>query len=154
TLYKLSLGHADTLQDIVSQLPPTKGLRPSLVIEEIKRALANTNIASDLERYVPFRFIAPWFEPELRGIKDSEKDRRIIELSEQNFGGPNSAPYCFDASNGVQKIRLDPRWRAWMRENLAVLHAFADHGLIQFLQARNPGVPGIPAKLSSASSLA
>ena len=34
-----------------------------------------------------------------------------------------------------------------MRENTAVLRAFADFGLAQFLQARNPGVPGIPAKL-------
>ena len=151
-LFRLSLGHQDRLQDSVSQLVSTTGLRPSAPattkgLRIIRSALAETNPAGklELERYVPFRFIAPWFETELRGRPDSEKDRRIQELAAQRFGGPNSAPYCF--VNGVTQIRFDPGWHAWMRENLAILRAFADQGLIQFLQARNPSVPGIPAKL-------
>jgi len=146
-LYRLSLGRTDMLQHSVLQLLSATGLRPSAAATTIRSALAETNPAAKLGRYVPFRFIAPWFEPELRGIDDDERNRRIQELAAERFGGPNSAPYCFETSNGVPQIRFDPGWHAWMRENLAILPAFADQGLIQFLQARNPSVPGIPAKL-------
>jgi hypothetical protein len=149
-LYRLSLGHTDLLQHSVLQLLSTTELRPSAAATAIRSALAETNPVAELAelgRYVPFRFLSPWFEPELRGIDDHQRNRRIQKLAAERFGAPNSAPYCLNISKAVLQIRFDPSWHAWMRENLAILRAFADHGLIQFLQAKNPSVPGIPAKL-------
>jgi hypothetical protein len=100
-LYRLSLGHTDMLQHSVLQLLSTTGLRSSAAATTIRSALAETNPAAELGRYVPFRFIAPWFEPELRGIPDCQRNGRIQELAAQRFGGPDSAPYCFETSNGV-----------------------------------------------------
>ncbi len=124
-LYRLSLGQADMLQHAVSRLLSVTGLRPSTTSSAIRNALAGTNPAAELGRYVPFRFIAPWFEPELRGTDDYQRNRRIHELAAQRFGGPHSPPYCFQISLGVQQIRFNPGWHGWMRENFALIRAFS-----------------------------
>ena len=144
-LYRLSLGRADQLKDAVKQKISTTGLLPNAPIRKIREALADSDPATILGDFVPYRFIAPWFQ--LTHVKDQDRNDRIRKLAAEAFGGPNSPPYCFEDLSGVLKIRFEPKWRRWMQENAAVLHAFADHGLTRFLQARNPSVPGIPEKL-------
>jgi hypothetical protein len=145
-LYRLSLGHADRLQDAVSRLHKKAGLRPSAPLEKV-RALAKTELVSELGHYVPYRFIAPWFETDLRNITEKQRTHRVRELAAERFGGPQSPSYCIETSLEGPQIRFDPSWRDWMLRNPAILRAFADRGLVQYLQARNPSVPGIPAKL-------
>lgn len=152
TLYKLSLGQTDKLQHIVMHLLSTSGLRPSATSAEIKNAIIHNSLTTELAklgRYVPFRFLAPWFDRELRRVSDHYRNIEIQKLAVQKLGGPYGPPYCIETSDGSQKIRFDPRWHSWMRENVTVLRGFADQSLMQFLQARNPNVPAIPSKLRS-----
>src|SRR5262249_23032024 len=97
--------------------------------------------------YVLFRFIAPWFESELQGVDGHQRNARIQQLAVLRFGTPGSPPYLIESREGIQLIRFEPGWHAWLRENVVVLPAFADRVLILFLQARDPSVPAIPAKL-------
>jgi HNH endonuclease len=149
TLYKLSLGPRDMLQRAVTQIHAVSGLPSAAPAVKVRKAVLETpslgNLASELTRFVPFRFITPWFKNELRGLRDDQHNRRIRELAAAAFGRHSSCPYAFD--NTLHAVRIDPGWHGWMRENIAILRAFADSGLARFLQARNPGVPGIPAKL-------
>jgi hypothetical protein len=150
-LYRLSLGLQDMLQHAVRQLQTTSGVRPAASVAKVRKTVIGVSLdtfAPELDRYVPFRFLAPWFDSELRGVSDTQRNRRIRELAAATLGGPRSAPYAFDDDATFPRmLRFDQGWLNWMHENLAVLQAFADQGLTQYLQSRNPGVPGISAKL-------
>ena len=96
-------------------------------------------------RYVPTRFLSPWFRDQLTGRKDSEKDRLIARLAQASQTGPLPTPYWFDAEH----VRLNASWRHFLADNLGVVQAFAEYHFARYLQNRNPNVPGIVNKLSA-----
>jgi hypothetical protein len=150
-LFKLSLGRNDKLRDAISKVQRENGLavreRYPLVLHAIMEAPVLNELADRLSRYVPTRFLTPWFESDLQGLPDHQKDERICSLAAEAFKQPGSVPYVLEWQGDGAFLRIDPIWRDWMRENAVILGAFADQRLTQFLQSRNPGVPGIHLKL-------
>ena len=71
-LYRLSLGRADQLKDAVKQKISTTGLLPNAPIRKIREALADSDPATILGDFVPYRFIAPWFQ--LTHVKDQDRN--------------------------------------------------------------------------------
>ena len=147
-LYRLSLGRQDKLQEAVQGIRVRSGLPPNAKPQEIRNHINGMPAAqSDLAlllRYVPTRFLAPWFADQLRGVPDLRRSTVIQKLAGESQSTPLACPYWF--ING--EIRLNQGWRSFLSENAAVVRAFAEHHLAQYLQARNPNVPGVINKLT------
>ena len=97
----------------------------------------------EFKRYVPTRFLTPWFADKLGGQQDARKDGQIRLLARESKSMPGAALYFFEGDD----IVLDDSWQAFLFDNLALVQAFAEHHFTLYLQARNPNVPGIPKKL-------
>lgn len=150
-LFRLSLGKQDKLQIAVQDLAEFSGIQATARPQEVRQALADWPMAQErvdeFERYVPTRFLTPWFEYDLRGIPDGKRTPIIKQLARDQVGQGQSAPYALDVVNGEPFLKFDPIWRAWFHQNKALLDAYADQGLSNYLQDRNPSVPGIIRKL-------
>ena len=150
TLFRLSLGVQDKLQESVGAARRASPLRTAAPLDDVRRdaALVDAAAGTDLARYVPFRFLSPWFADELRGVKDAARNGQIREASVRYSGSSRASPYSLPEQpdrRGV--VLLDRRWHAFLSENRGILEGFARHRLVSYLQARNPGVPGIVDKL-------
>src|SRR5262249_7177447 len=113
----------------------------------VRRFFAASRIVKDcllpFSRYVPKRFLAPWFAEKLRSEPDSKRDPLIVELARQSQQTSRPCPYWFDADY----IRLNKFWATFLIENMGVVLAFAEQHFARYLQARNPNVPGVVNKL-------
>ena len=145
--FRLSLGRQDKLQDAVAGLQRLSQIDPNAKPEEVREFLEHSAQAQrqldPFRRYVPTRFLSPWFADNLRGIKDAQRGGLIPTLAEKSQTGPFASPYWFAGA----EIRINDAWRTFLVENMAVVQAFAEHHLTIYLQARNPSVPGVVNKL-------
>jgi hypothetical protein len=152
--YKLSFGTQDGFKAIIQKINEffsidysTRAadlriqLDENLNPEQKREVLGSVRI---LNRWVPYRFLTPFFAGELRGMTDTQKNRMIIELSGKSVKmNPGYCPYFFVDDS----IILDDAWYHFLRENIGLLESFSYWHLVQFLQVRNPNVPGIPDKI-------
>lgn len=68
----------------------------------------------------------------------------IASLVKQN----ERALYYYERLNNHKKqIQINERWASYIVKNEAILKGWIQNELIQYLQWRNPNVPGIPFKL-------
>ncbi|MBI4660943.1 MAG: hypothetical protein HY735_19080 [Verrucomicrobia bacterium] len=149
-LYRLSLGVQDQLQHVILEIQQSSRLAPNAAPEAIRKFVEGSVAAHaklDFKRFVPTRFVAPWFEDELRGMKDSLKDNKIKALTNESQASPFACPYYFEGRGAREAIRLNESWRMFLLENLGIIQSFTEHHLALYLQARNPNVPGVVNKL-------
>ncbi len=146
-LYRLSLGRQDKLQGAVLALREQSTLPPSADEGAVRWFLSNSASAkaslAEFSRYVPTRFLAPWFANKLRGQKDSTRGRLITELARQSQQGASACPYWLEGD----RVCVNEVWGSFLRDNMGVVRAFAEHHLAIYLQTRNPNVPGVVNKL-------
>jgi hypothetical protein len=159
--YRLSFGPSDKLQSYLDLLREDRMLRerlkPNARRHEIVRELefANdrmTRIESELMRYVPTRFIAPWFRDFLRAKQPKHEEaltKLIISQAREVRHSLLAAPYYF--SDDHKRIILDPAWHRFFKQHQSVLSGNARYHLALFLQKRNPNVPGIADKFDAPS---
>lgn len=146
-LYRLSLGRQDMLQDALLKLQRQSQLPANATPDAIREFMKVSNEARTLlgfiKNYVPMRFLSPWFADQLRGEKDSKRNRQIENFAQESQRTPLACPYWL----GTRAINLNESWRVFLLENMAVVQAFTEYQLAQYLQARNPNVPGVVNKL-------
>jgi hypothetical protein len=95
---------------------------------------------------VPFRFVRPWFETEVKGLRDDKFNQKIKELATAN--NPFHSPYYFEND----KLIFDENWFNYFQIHLKIMKDFCFWNLLKYLQKRNPNVPNIAAKLFPPSS--
>ena len=148
-LFRLSLGRQDKLQNAILEIQQQSRLAPNAAPEAVRDFVdGSSETKARLEffgRYVPTRFLSPWFAERLRGEKDFRRDRQVREFARDSQATPLASPYWFDADS----ICLNDSWRLFLVENAGVVQAFAEHHFAHYLQARNPNVPGIVNKMSA-----
>lgn len=147
--FKLSFGKQDGFKPIAEAVSKylTVDNRPSAppLLAQLNRALAPaelaalTDRAAVLLRWVPFRFIRPFFEAETRGLQDHQINGRIAELTGQSA----KAPYRF--VNG--QIEVPKPWLDYLQKHQGVLRGFVCWHLLRFVQKHNPNVIGLSEKL-------
>jgi len=146
-LFRLSLGRQDKLQDAILEIRQESVLPPNTPAESIRKFVESSpEMQARLEcfkRYVPTRFLTPWFAGSLRGEQDSQRQRRILELAKASQTTPSASLYWLEA----RSVHINDSWRAFLTENMAVVQGFAEQHFAHYLQARNPNVPGIVNKL-------
>jgi hypothetical protein len=95
-LYRLSLGRQDKLQHAVQDIQQGSGLQPNAELDVVWRFLkTSVEAKAPLEysrRYVPTRFLAPWFADKLRRIGDSRRDAQIQALAKESQRTPFASP--------------------------------------------------------------
>src|ERR1035438_6647236 len=146
-LFRLSLGCQDKLQNAILAIQGHSTLAPNEQADDVRSFVdgspeAKARLAC-FRRFVPTRFLSPWFADKLRGTVDSSRDAAIQQLAKESQMTPFASPYWFDGEN----ICLNPSWQHFVTDNMAVVQAFVEHHLAVYLQTRNPNVPGVVNKL-------
>jgi hypothetical protein len=151
-LYRMSLGRQDKLQDAVLDIQIASGLSAHAVPEDVRRFVQHSTEARArldyFKRYVPTRFLSPWFAGILAALRDDlVRTRETRRLALESQKSPMASPYYFDGTGARSSIRINDSWHAFLIDNLGVVQLFAEHSLAIYLQARNPNVPGVVNKL-------
>lgn len=146
-LFRLSLGCQDKLQNAILTIQGHSQLGPNELPDKVRSFVngapeAKARLAC-FRRFVPTRFLSPWFADELCGKVDARRDARIHELAKESQTTPFASPYWFNGEN----VCFNPSWQHFLTDNMAVVQAFAEHHLALYLQTRNPNVPGVVNKL-------
>lgn len=104
-----------------------------------------------LTDYVPYKLLYPFFDVEgmEEGLSYIKKDQhaRLISYMSKLSGNEN---LFYTILNGIglqKKIRLNPYWRKLLIKNYSVIQSWVQYNKAQFLQDRNPGVPGVIYKI-------
>ena len=145
------LEHAiNTLNGTVSDLPQNPSRK------ELKTAISSCE--KELKRdkmrltdYVPYKLLYPFFDTD--GMEEglfyikNDKHRRLITYMEKLSGNENLFYTILDGVGLQKKIRMNPHWRKFLIKNYSVIRSWVQYNKAQFLQDRNPGVPGIIYKV-------
>lgn len=83
-LFRLSLGRQDKLQDVILEIQKKSSLPPNAAPEVIRKFMGDSADAQTkleyFKRYVPTRFLTPWFADKLRGERDDTTHTREIQM--------------------------------------------------------------------------
>lgn len=131
----------------ISQNPSWEELRAAIkrCEKELKRDKTR------LTDYVPYKLLYPFFDTDgmeegLSYIKN-DKHRRLIVYMEKLSGNENLFYTILDGVGLQKKIRMNLHWRKFLIKNYSIIKSWVQYNKAQFLQDRNPGVPGIIYKI-------
>ena len=86
-------------------------------------------------------------EERLSYLKKDQRTRLIAYMAK--LSGDGNLFYTILDGIGLQKkVRLNPYWRKFLIQNYSVIKSWVQYNKAQFLQDRNPGVPGVIYKIS------
>ena len=147
--YKLSLGPSDNLERLILHLHQLTRLKPSekqSVIETVLRSLNDPDykrMKGELIKFVPYRLQAPLM-PDMRG-KEWDVSTRALA---QKINSKQHLIYYFDEYNGMNtRIVIQDDWFEYLHSNQSIIEGWIEYNMIDYLQRRNPSVPGIINKL-------
>lgn len=151
--FKLSFGKQDqfskTVALIKNELKIGKEIKKKNLIDIIKKNKHNNllnSLISDLSRYVPFRFLSPWFSRELTGIRDVQKNFKIFSYANRSFTNSLKKP-IYKFSNDKKQIIISEEWMYYLMKHIKIIRGFTYWHLLDYLQKNNPNVPNIQKKL-------
>lgn len=154
--FKISLGRQDKLLAILTRfLEDTKTSETTFVKRsdreqlrrELKQWLLENKKAKDaVLKYVPYRFLTPFFANELARLRDNKKNSAIIDLACKYFDSRKPL-YKIDIKKECIVIHSD--WSRYLNENVGILEGWVGWELGQYFQSRNPSLPAIPLKIQA-----
>ncbi len=146
--YHLNLGPHDNLEYAVNKLVEISGFKAS---EEKTKILKYISECQDKEvkRYkqiltknVPYRLQAPFID-----LKTKDWNVPTAQLADR-INTYQNLIYRFDDTAGLQtRIHFDERWCEYIRRNQTIITGWLKYNLVEYLQRRNPNVPGVIDKL-------
>lgn len=151
--FRLSFGLSDKIGTKLDQIDLefasssifTNPLSFFSIKKELLKALSKTNVnLKDLMRYVPFRFISPFFEDLIRGEADAKKNLMIEGLSKEKFH--EFRPF-YKIHIDSEEIVLHQAWKDYFHENYGLVWAFIKWEWLGYMQRNNSSVPNLQSKL-------
>lgn len=131
----------------LSQNPSRDDLKSA--IKECESELKNDKYR--LTDYVPYKLLYPFFDVEgmEEGLSYLKKDQRtrLIEYMARLSSDKNLFYTILDGVGLQKKVRINPYWRKLLIKNYSVIRSWVQYNKAQFLQDRNPGVPGVIYKI-------
>ena len=152
--YRLSFGKQDGFRKVADYIsahmnidasPRAPDLETQILqnLNEVEIRAINSKVG-ELLRWVPYRFLRPFFISELRGLKDSDVNGAVIKLCNDNFKKDcRRVMYKFEE----RAIILNDNWLNYFKTHQQILRGFTYWHLIKFLQKNNPNVPGLSSKI-------
>ncbi len=150
------LGVTDNLEEVVKYIHENYGFMSSEKREKILSFLENTEdkkiskYKSDLTLNVPYRLQVPFYDEITiqHNMWNGSKQTLINEINHQQ-----RLMYYFQHFSGIGTgIELDDTWQQYLIRHREILKGWAQLKLIQYLQNKNPSVPGISDKLEPPAS--
>lgn len=152
--FKLSFGTQDGFKNIAqfvsSKIKIDNRPNSPSVLHQIKKQFSGNDLSllsqeiKKLYRWVPFRFVRPFFEIETKGIIDQNVNTVIIASSNDLFDKqPHRVVYRFVGDT----IELNPIWVTYFQKHQTILRSFVHWHLLRFVQKNNPTVIGLSEKL-------
>ncbi len=149
--FRLQFGKSDKLTRCADLVKGETSLTSDSSVADVTAACAGIPRSSpagrqrdELGRYVPFRFIRPFFAAETKGLQEHEVNPRLRVLAEQSFRAARPPLYRFLNA----EIEFSEAWFVYLLEHVEVLRGFVNWHLLRYLQARNPNVGNISGKLA------
>ena len=152
--FKLSFGKSDGFKTIADTIRKHLNIdnsinAPSVLeqVEKINNLYASKVIDVEIkkmERWVPYRFIRPFFAEQTHGLSDTVVNAAIKDLAgKSNANADRRSIYHFTD----RSIVVDDLWMLYLQEHQAILRAYTSWHLLRFVQKNNPNVIGISEKL-------
>ena len=100
---------------------------------------------SQIAKNVPYRLLSPFIGI---GGNDPLWDKKTDLIRYINSELNGKAFYTIGSERGLNKqVRINPVWKDFISANMVAIRGWIQTKKIDYLQARNPGVPGIVYKL-------
>ncbi|WP_041342809.1 HNH endonuclease domain-containing protein [Runella slithyformis] len=152
--FKLSFGAQDGFKDVAKFISSkmTVDNRPNSpsLFDQIKGRFSEVELEKlsleikNLYRYVPYRFVRPFFEAETKGILDQNVNAAVSQISNELFESqPHRVMYRFVGDS----IELNRIWVNYLQRHQGILRGFIFWHLVKFMQKNNPNVIGLSEKL-------
>lgn len=147
--YKLSLGKQDQLAKHIMDLKSHFNELNDDIKEDDLFQFLNSNkgnivvkeIINKLIKYVPYRFVRPWFD-ETIGVDDAKVNNLIVSMQSAS---DRQVPYIINEQ--TKEIVLNPKWNEWIYSNIKIIESFTLFELFKYLEKNNPYVTNISLKL-------
>ncbi|MGN0324870.1 MAG: HNH endonuclease domain-containing protein [Lachnospiraceae bacterium] len=145
------LGITDNLEEVVKYIHENYGFMPSKKRNEIIDFLHGTKdkrivkYKSDLTLNVPYRLQVPFYEDITieRSMWNGSKKDLTAKINQQR-----RLLYYFTLISGLGTvIEVDEVWIEYLIRHKEILKSWTQFKLIQYLQNKNPSVPGIADKI-------
>lgn len=147
--FKLSFGKQDGFKPIAEfvstlLLVDNRPTAPNLLTQLNQKLKPDelqqlTNRVAVLLRWVPFRFIRPFFSAETQKLPEHQVNGRLVELAAQG----DKAPYHFVGDH----IEVHKPWLDYLQRHQGILRGFTFWHLVRFLQKNNSNVIGLSEKM-------
>ncbi len=147
------LGITDNLEEVVKYIYENYGIIPSEKREKLLEFLQKTEdkriskYKSDLTLNVPYRLQVPFYD-EInieRNMWNGSKQNLTNEINRQK-----RLIYYFRLISGLGTvIEVDDLWAEYLLRHKEILKGWTQLKLIQYLQNKNPSVPGIADKIEA-----
>lgn len=150
------VGVKDNLEEAVKYIYSNYGFLSSEKKKKILEFLRNsddkklTKYKADLTLNVPYRLQTPFYDEITIGssLWNGSKNNLIDEINRQH-----RLMYYFLMVSGLGSvIEVDSAWAEYLFRNKEILKGWTRLKLIQYLQNKNPSVPGIADKLEARAS--
>ena len=144
--YKLNLGPSDTLEKVIETAYQRMGLKSSEKKSVVLNALNNydkelINMKKVLTLNVPYRLQAPFLDD----IKGKEWDKKGLC---DKINDHDNLLYYFHENNGLYStIRISDSFAEYVKKNYEIISGWIRYKMVEYLQKRNPSVPGIVNKI-------
>lgn len=147
------LGITDNLEEVVKYIHKEYGYASSEKREKLLSFLQTTDdrkirkYKSDLTLNVPYRLQVPFYDEITieKSMWNSSKEALTAEINRQS-----RLIYYFTLVSGLGTvIEVDDTWAQYLFKHKEILKAWAQLKLIQYLQNKNPSVPGISDKIEA-----
>jgi len=112
--------------------------------EYLKGLIREKELDNSLLSYVPFRINTAFFRQELRRINDYQVNRKVVQLSNENF--ETRKPLIGYTQNSLAVI-IHPEWSDYFKTNHVIIRGWASWKWLQYMQRCNPSTPAISNKL-------
>lgn len=147
------LGITDNLEEVVKYIHEKYGFAPAEKREKILEFLQEVEdkriikYKSDLTLNVPYRLQVPFYDEIniARSMWNGSKKILISEINRQK-----RLIYYFARISGLRTIiEVDEVWAEYLLKHKEILKSWTQLKLIQYLQNKNPSVPGIADKIEA-----
>ena len=146
--FHLNLGPRDNLEFAVNRLVAISGLKASDKKEKVLEYIENCKDPEVL-RYkmilttnVPYRLQSPFLDWKTDDWNVGKK--RLIERINTYY----NLIYRFGCLDGLKTmIHFDEKWIEYIKRNKDIISGWLKYNLVEYLQRRNPNVPGVIDKL-------
>ena len=146
--YHLNLGPRDNLEFVVNRLVEISGFKASedkAVLLEYIRNCQDPEVLrykKILTTNVPYRLQAPFLDWKTDDWNVGK--RQLIDRINAYY----RLIYKFDQLDGLNtRIHFDEKWSEYIVRNQVIIKGWLKYNLVEYLQRRNPNVPGVIDKL-------